>query len=241
MYTLRLSDPVNVNYTEDYRDASVARQMGMDFYFGGNKNLEKVSHDAGVTIEQTKTVLKQVYEINRAVSKRFIKWDVNSIIDYLINTHHKYTKENAVMIYDLTQKVLYRPNKNHIEFTKIATELFLFLQSLLNYLKKEEQVLFPSIKQLISNKISPIKGTNAAFGCSKNAVMAIRNEPRVACKELKRLRKLTHNYMPSIDECFSYKNLFEKMREFENELFLYAYLENNILVPKVLALMENRE
>jgi regulator of cell morphogenesis and NO signaling len=181
----------------------------------------------------------QMGEMNMTASKWFIEWDINSIIDYIINTHHQYAKENAVIIYDLTQKVLYRHNKNHPELKKLAAELFLFLQDLLNYLKKEEEVLFPDIKQLIKNKISSAKASDTVLGFIRDSVMAIRKEHQATGKDLKRFRKLTNDYMPPADACYFYKNLFEKMRAFENELFLYAYLENNILLPRISALMEN--
>ena len=36
------------------------------------------------------------------------------------------------------------------------------------------------------------------------------------------------------DACSSYKYLFEKMKEFENDLLMHVHLENNILFPKAL-------
>ncbi len=180
-------------------------------------------------------------KMNMAASKWFIEWDINSIIDYIISTHHQYAKVNAVIIYDLAQKVLYQHNRNHPELTKLAAELFLFFQGLLNYLRKEEEVLFPDIKQLIKNKISSVKASDTALGFIRDSVTAIRKEHQATEKDLKRFRKLTHNYIPPADACYAYKNLFEKMKAFENELFLYAYLENNILLPKVSTLMENTE
>ncbi|MEO7264427.1 MAG: hemerythrin domain-containing protein [Ferruginibacter sp.] len=239
MNTIRLSDQASVNCANDYRNAEEAGQLGIDFYFGSNKSLEKLSQDAGVTIEQTKTVLKQVYEMNITGSKRFIEWDINSIIDYIINIHHRQAKENAVIIYDLTQKVLYQHNDNHPELPKLAAELFLFLQDLLNYLKKEEQVLLPNIKQGIKNKFSLAEANNNTFGFIRNSIMAIRKEHVAVGKDLKRFRKLTSNYIPLADTCYAHKSLLEKMRALENEMFLYAYLENNILLPKVFVLMEH--
>lgn len=57
-------------------------------------------------------------------------------------------------------------------------------------------------------------------------------------KELKLFRNLTRDYLLPADAGHSHKYLFEKMKEFENDLFLHVQRENNILFPKAIALDE---
>ncbi|HEU4608475.1 MAG TPA: hemerythrin domain-containing protein, partial [Chitinophagaceae bacterium] len=57
-------------------------------------------------------------------------------------------------------------------------------------------------------------------------------------EDLEFLRKLTQNYSLPEDACNSYRYLFDKMKEFENDLFTHIHLENNILFPKAIAIEE---
>ena len=56
--------------------------------------------------------------------------------------------------------------------------------------------------------------------------------------ELREFRKMTAGYSLPDDACNSYKLLFSKIKEFENDLFQHIHLENNILFPKALLLEE---
>ena len=169
----------------------------------------------------------------------FNDWSLDSLIDYIINTHHQYAKENAVIIYDLVQKVASHHSKNHPELIKLATAIFLFLHDLLNHMKREEQVLFPNIKHLIKMKSRPEKGGYTTFGLIKESVRRMQKAHHAIGKDLQLFHQLTNDYMLPEDACSSYKYLFEKLKEFEDDLLLHFHLENNILFPK--ALVEDKE
>ena len=62
----------------------------------------------------------------------------------------------------------------------------------------------------------------------------LRKEHEIAMEDLGFFRKLTDNYALPEDACNSYRYLFEKLQEFENDLQMHIHLENNILFPKAL-------
>ena len=238
MYTLQLTETVGAIAAKNYRTTKVFRQLGINFWNAGNKTLEEAIKEAGVTIEQVKVALEQNNLQKTTTETEFNKWDIDPLIDYIINTHHRYTKESAVIIYDLAQNVANRHSYKHPELTKLVTALFLFLNDFLNHLKKEEQMLFPNIRQLVKKKGCSEGITFTSFGFIKDSVVRLKKEHLTAGKELNLFRKLTNDYMLPADACNSYKYLFEKMKEFENDLFLHVHLENNILFPKATALDE---
>lgn len=167
--------------------------------------------------------------------ERFNDWRLDSLIDYIIDTHHKYAKTSAVIIHDLAQKVANRHNEKHPELMKLTTALFLFLHDLLNHMKKEEQILFPNIKQLIKKKTQSEKGMYSTFGLIKESVRRMQKAHQTIGKDLKLFHELTNDYVLPEDACGSYKYLFEKLKEFEDDLLLHFHLENNILFPRALA------
>jgi regulator of cell morphogenesis and NO signaling len=203
-----------------------------------NKILDEASKEVAVLEDQLKVASGNAWVIREAVSQEFNKWDIDMLSDYIINTHHRLAKENAVIIYDLIQKTAYKYGETHPELSELATASFLFFQPLLNHLMKEEQMLFPAIRLLIKYKRNPVKAIHTTFGFIKYWVMLLQKENLAAGKDLKLFRKHTNNYKLRVDVPDSFNYLLRKMKKFESDLFLYIHLENTILFPKVTALDE---
>jgi len=53
---------------------------------------------------------------------------------------------------------------------------------------------------------------------------------------LKQIRTITNDYTPPEHACNSYRFMYKKLEELENDLHQHIHLENNILFPKALAL-----
>ena len=198
----------------------------------GTIDTKTSNEEVGVTRKKLTPALVQSTKIS---ARGFNKWKTDALIDHIINTHHQYTKESAVIIYNLAQKVAFHHSENHPELIKLTTTMFLFLHDLLNCMKKEEQMLFPGIKQLATNNSQSRKCGSETFGL-KEWVGLMHKEHQASFKDLKLFHELTNGYKLPEDACNSYKCLFEKMKEFEDDLFLHLHLENNILFPKAIAL-----
>ncbi len=238
MNTIQLTEAVAANAAKDYDKTEAVKSMGIDFCCNDDKMQSEASTRARITEGKMITTLEQI-PLKRAISSRqFDKWELDSMIDYIINTHHQYAKENAVIIYNLAQKVAFDHSENHPGLVRLTTTMFLFLHDLLNCMKKEEQTLFPSIKQLVGNNSHSRQCRSATFGLIKEWVSLMHKEHQASVKDLKLFHELTNGYMLPGDACNSYKCLFEKMKEFEDDLFLHLHLENNILFPKAIALSE---
>lgn len=68
--------------------------------------------------------------------------------------------------------------------------------------------------------------------------MLLQKENQASGEDMQLFRKLTNNYKLPVDWSNSFNYLLKKMKEFENDLFLYVHLENNILFPKATLLVE---
>ena len=53
---------------------------------------------------------------------------------------------------------------------------------------------------------------------------------------LAEMEKITDNYTPSADVCNSFRFLFKKLKDLDEDLHQHIHLENNILFPKALQL-----
>jgi len=98
---------------------------------------------------------------------------------------------------------------------------------------KEEQILFPFIKQLEASAA----GNRQSNGMSVNSPISVMEAEHEAVGQyLAEIRSLTHDFTPPGDSCTTYKLLYNLLADFEDDLHLHIHLENNILFPKALEL-----
>jgi len=220
---------------KDYRKAEVFKKMGIDFCCGGDKSLKEASEEAGIALTDLEKALQNADTTSPAASMDYNKWSLDFLSDFIVNTHHQYIRDNAEIINNLAQKVAQRHGSSHAELPELALKVNHFLQDLLEHTLKEEEVLFPNIKQLVAHQKDPVKYP-AMPGKVSPAIKAMQAEHDQAGTELHFFRKTTKDYTLPPDGCNSYQYLFEKMKEFEDDMFRHIHLENNILFPKAVQL-----
>ncbi|MEO6188394.1 MAG: hemerythrin domain-containing protein [Ginsengibacter sp.] len=161
----------------------------------------------------------------------FNKWNTDFLAEYLMKTHHAFAKTNVLTIHGLAQKVAYRHCENHPELLTLIEVIFLFQHDLLNQMKKEEQTIYPYLKQKDRSQLKNDKNMHSAILIHRMKWMKYENDK--ALEYLKVLRQVTYNFGTPSDACESYKALFQKLQEFEEDLQLHIYLENEILFPRI--------
>lgn len=221
---------------KDIRKAAILKEKGIDFCCGGNQTLKEASAAVGITEEALKQALDAVAVAPLSPSQDFNKWELDFLADYIVNTHHRYIKENAESIYELAAKVAQRHGDHHPELNKLAQGVEHFLQDLLNHAMKEENILFPAIKEGVAKKKNPSAATSTAPGFIKQPIQMMQKEHEISGEDLTYFRRLTNDYALPADACNSYTYLFHKLKEFEDDLHQHIHLENNILFPKALEL-----
>ena len=222
MNKIQISDATRPVTTKDFRNTEIFKSMEIDFW----------CENTGISKEQISVAMKRLPAEKNISCEEIEDLDLSSLIDHITGTHHQFTKEKAVTIYDLAQKVAYRHSENHPELAELVSAMFFFLHDLLNHITREEQILFPNIKQLLKNKKRSKKGTYTTFGLIKEWVRLMQKEHQSACKSFKLFNELTNNYSIPQDACSSYKSLFRLMKEFEAGFLMLVGIENNILFTR---------
>jgi regulator of cell morphogenesis and NO signaling len=72
------------------------------------------------------------------------------------------------------------------------------------------------------------------FGTVENPIRMMENEHESAGENMEEIRLLSSNFTPPEGACTSYRVLFAKLQEFEQDLHRHVHLENNILFSKAL-------
>ena len=219
--------------TENIKTAHVFKKYGIDFCCGGGVSIEKVCKKMNVDQKVLEKELIEVDVVNDIIED-YDKWDLVFLMIYIENVHHSYVRESLPIISQYANKVAKVHGHHYAEVVKINDLFHEVADELLLHLQKEEQVLFPYIKKLVDSNGKETIASN--FGTVQNPIMMLENEHENAGNIFKKIAKLTNNYIPPKEACNTFKALYNKLEEFEQDLHKHIHLENNILHPKAIKL-----
>lgn len=219
---------------EDYRKAELFHRFGIDYCCHGEKTLAQAFKESGISPEIWNELYIEAMQYKEKEVYDFEAWDENFLINYIINTHHYFVRQNIELISRLAFKVAARHGHENPELKELSTRLDYFLVELAEHIQKEEQTLFPMIKKLALRRQNT--GNKFVDQDQKHQALfdEIIEEHQSIGAELKYFKKITRNYKLPANACTSYTHLYAKLMEFENDLVQHIHLENNILLPKFL-------
>ena len=224
--------------TENIKASNVFKKYGIDFCCGGGITIEKACAKNGVDYATLEKELRLVDEIpNR--THDYNSWDLDFLIDHIVNIHHTYVEQSLPIILQYAEKVATVHGHHYEEVLKINSLFQDVAADLASHLKKEELVLFPYIKQLIKMEKEGKELSPVHFGKVNNPINMMEQEHETVGDIFKVIAKLTNNYTPPEEACNTFRALYASLEEFEQDLHQHIHLENNILHPKAIAL-ENK-
>ena len=216
---------------KNFQAAKIFENLGLDFCCGGKRSLKDACREKGVDPE---FVVEEIFKIPdpNGNAVHFNKWDVDFLIDYIINNHHSYVITSIPTIEHHLQKVISAHGERHPELGKID-ELFTDLKNeLMIHLAKEEKMLFPYIKKMHIASKNTLDFSIPPFGSIENPIRVMETEHDEAGKLVESINRITNGYFPPEDACATFRVLYEELKEFEKDLHVHIHLENNILFPK---------
>ncbi|WP_196887137.1 iron-sulfur cluster repair di-iron protein [Aureivirga sp. CE67] len=222
---------------ENIANAHVFKKFGIDFCCGGGISVERACAKHNLQLSE---VLDALEKVNSPITeeKDFNNWELDTLLDYIVDNHHSYVEETIPVIKAYANRVAEVHGHHYTEVIQI-NELFEEVAGeLAMHLKKEELVLFPFVKKLLTAKRQNQKIEFPHFGTVNNPVRMMEYEHENAGDVFKEIAKLTNNYTPPEGACNTFKALYALLGEFESDLHTHIHLENNILHPKAISLEE---
>ncbi len=214
--------------TEDFRAAEIFKNAGIDFCCGGNKSLNTACSEKSIDPEIILTKLEDMEKTPAGNNMNYKDWDISFLADYIVNTHHKFVLKSLPELVFYTQKIANVHGMNHSELNEVA-DLFIDInRELLQHLQKEEEVLFPAIKEALKSNNSEAKAI------IKTEIERMSTEHEFAGAAMDKINELTSNYRIPDDACNTYIVSLKLLQQFEDDLHIHVHLENNILYPKAL-------
>lgn len=152
---------------------------------------------------------------------RFERKTQIEIVDFIVDFYHQRLREQFQKAIDLSEKVE-RVHRMHSDCPKgLHDFLKIFAEDLNEHMLKEEEILFPLIKNGQGHHAyMPIKVMQEEHDAHQNS--------------LNQLRDFTQNYKIPSGACRSWEKLYELLTELDEELNEHIILENQILFVRAL-------
>jgi len=218
----------------DFRAAAVFEQFGIDFCCGGRRDLGDACRIATADPAEVLRALDALPAVTDDTTD-VTQWGLDRLIDHIISVHHDYVRSSMPMIRQYLAKLVEVHGARHPELVRVAACFDTVIRDLGQHMLKEEQVLFPYVRELAMTAAGG-RHVPSPFGTVENPIRMMEREHREAADELRLIRELTNGYVAPDDGCTTYRVCMSELERFERDLHRHVHLENNVLFPKAVAL-----
>ena len=215
--------------------ATVLHRYKLDFCCRGSRTLGDACRSAGVDVDRVLAALTAEANARQDARSAAVDWHgrpLGELIDFIVSTHHDYTRSAFARLAPLAAKVAGKHGAVHAELARVAATFEELAEDLTSHMLKEERMLFPYIRALAGPGGAPA----APFGTVRNPVHMMMREHDRAADLLVTLAGATADFSPPEDACPSFRALYAGLAELRLDLLKHISLENNVLFPQAVAL-----
>lgn len=195
--------------------AEVFRQHGISFCCGGSLSLADAATKQSLS---TDAILNELRAL-AAAAGRDAPQETLPLIDHILTRYHNTHRTELDWLIPLAQKVE-TVHGDHEEAPHGLTEALLALQDELeSHMAKEEQVLFPMMRE-------------GGHPMIVHPIAMMRHEHDSAATLLRRVVHVTHDLTLPEGACRSWTALYTGLEKFSGDLVAHMHLENEVLFPR---------
>ncbi len=223
---------------QDYRTAEVFRRHGIGYCCGGKWPMKIACQMQGVDADIVQAEL-EIATRNIQVSNLldFADWDIDFLIDYLLNVHHQYLKKTLPQTLQLVTGFAEEHTKKFPFLTDLEKKFGLLVKQLATSMTQEEEVLFPYIRQIAhAHKDKEPYAVLLVRTLRKPVEETMLSNHEAVTDIIFSLREITNRYTTPPQVCTSHRVVFAKLKELDNDLMQHLYLEQSILFPRALVI-----
>ena len=155
---------------------------------------------------------------------------MTELADHIEQTHHVYLRSELPRLDKLTEEMASVHGKMDSRISLIRETIRILVSELSSHMMKEEQILFPMVRQLDASETTP------AFHCGSlaNPIQQMELEHSQASVMLGKLNELTDSYSAPEWACDTYRAMLDALARFEHDMHQHIHKENKVLFPRAL-------
>lgn len=214
--------------------AAELERRGLDYCCRGGRSLADAALELGLDPATVADELSATAVDEPAAAWASLRpWD---LVDHIDKVHHRYLWAELPRISALVDKIAAVHGDRHSELIEVQRLFGELRTDLEPHLTREEQELFPRIRQLaaaadwysVSTRALPVQ------------IEALVGEHETVGALLEELRFVTSGYAVPGDGCASYAACYRALADLETDTHLHVHKENNVLFPLVARLEDER-
>jgi len=199
--------------------ARVFHRHRLDFCCGGRRSLADACQERALDPDR---VLADIAA--ETTPPGAVRWDeapLPALVGFIVETYHQRLRATLPELMRMARRVEERHGDKASCPRGLAAHLEAMHASVLDHLRKEEQILFPMI----------VAGQGPSAAAPVH-VMELEHEHHR--EDLLALRRLTADLAPPADACTTWRALYLGLQQLEQELMDHIHLENNVLFRRAL-------
>lgn len=224
--------------TDNIQTAHIFKKHGIDFCCGGGISIAKACEKKAIHTDDLIKELNSVYG-SKETREDYATYELNDLIQHIINKHHHYVSSSIPLLDSYLTKVIKVHGSHHPALHEIGKLYDELKNELIPHLQKEEAVLFPYIQYLCDCKKQGIMPHKPPFGNVSSPIVQMQHEHDHAGETMHKINHFTMQYTPPDWACNTFKAMYAKLKEFEDDLHIHVHLENNILFRKAVELEQS--
>jgi len=206
-------------------------QLGIDYCCGGRKPLSQACRERGLDPETVLALLDaSINGTDRTDERDPGAMSLTDLADHIVETHHAYLQHELPRLRHMALRVANAHGERLPWTIELAQVVDGFVRELQSHMMKEEQILFPMVRQ-IDEADGPLE-----FHCGSlsNPIRVMEAEHQEAGDALATMRTLTSGYTPPADACNTFRALLDGLKQLEADMHQHVHKENNILFPRAM-------
>lgn len=227
-------------FTEEHQPAQIVniypqasdifKKLQIDFCCGGDIPLKEQFAKNGINGADVITTLNERYKVWKEagnVAKDWGEVPLDELVEYIVSHHHAYIKEELEPLGQFVTRVANVHGQDQPHLRELHDLYFAFKVEMEEHTEKEENEVFPLIKQYVKN------GDEELLEKIRIANGGLEEEHNVTGDLLKRMREITNGFQIPPVACVTYEMTYNRLAQLEADTFQHVHLENNILFKRL--------
>lgn len=193
---------------------AVFRRFKLDFCCGGQQSLAEACAQKGLDADTILSEIEGLVPVQVEPDTR----SPSQLIDHVLSRYHEVHRQQLPELIRMARRVEAVHRDHPLVPQGLANHLETMEQELLDHMAKEEQVLFPLLKQgghpMVIHPIGMMRHEHVSHGA-----------------QLERLVALAHQHQPPAGACNTWQALYAGTARLAEDLVDHIHLENNVLFP----------
>lgn len=215
----------------------VFEKFNIDYCTQGGRSLGHACYVAGVPLAEVVSALESLDpsgEESQGIEKDLRDKPMGAIIEYIVEVHHTYTKQQLDMIEELLDELMESADLPTPGIADLRGQFREMAQNWREHLLEEEKVVFPYLIE-VEEAIEKGRAIPRSFqnlNSQTHPIRILQEENGIMARQWAKIRQLTNDFDPPPDAAGDIKTLYHAFRELEQDNRRHMHLENNLLFQK---------